>query len=91
MRFSFGSRGDARCGWAAVKGYYRLIDQPDDSQDVDAVFEKDREFVRKAVAKVALEMDLPLDWLNDAVKGYVSPNEAGNMRIPPTTIYFSNH
>jgi hypothetical protein len=49
------------------------------TRDVDAVFEKDREFVQKAVAKVALEMDLPLDWLNDAVKGYVSPNEAGNM------------
>ena len=56
MLFSFGPRGDDRCGWAAVKCYYRLIDQPDDSQDVDAVFEKDREFVRKAVAKVALEI-----------------------------------
>ena len=49
------------------------------TRDVDAVFEKDKEFVRRAVEKVALEMDLPPDWLNDAVKGYVSPNEAGNM------------
>ena len=49
------------------------------TKDVDAVFEKDRDFVRKAVEAVAAEMDLPSDWLNDAVKGYVSPNESGNM------------
>lgn len=49
------------------------------TKDVDAVFEKDKDFVRKAVASVALEMDLPPDWLNDAVKGYVSPRESGNM------------
>ena len=49
------------------------------TKDVDAVFEKDKEFVRKAVATVAQEMDLPADWLNDAVKGYVSPKEPGNM------------
>lgn len=49
------------------------------TRDVDAVFEKDKAFVNKAVAKVASEMGLPEDWLNDAVKGYVSPNEPGNM------------
>jgi hypothetical protein len=49
------------------------------TKDVDAVFEQDKDFVRKAVELVAEEMDLPSDWLNDAVKGYVSPKESGNM------------
>lgn len=49
------------------------------TKDVDAVFEKDKEFVRSAIAIVAEEMNLPADWLNDSVKGYVSPKESGNM------------
>lgn len=49
------------------------------TKDVDAVFEKDRDFIRRAVEVVGMEMNLPSDWLNDAVKGYLSPNEAGNM------------
>jgi len=49
------------------------------TKDVDAVFERDKDFVPKAVAAIAAELDLPEDWLNDAVKGYASHNDADNM------------
>jgi len=43
------------------------------TKDVDAVFEADRDFVRKAAGEIATEMGLEQDWLNDAMKGYLSP------------------
>jgi hypothetical protein len=49
------------------------------TKDVDAVYESDKDFIPKAVAAIAAELDLPEDWLNDAVKGYVSQNELGNL------------
>lgn len=49
------------------------------TKDVDAVYESDKDFVPRAVAAIAIELDLPEDWLNDAVKGYVSQNEPGNL------------
>lgn len=43
------------------------------TRDVDAVFEADREIVRRLVAEIAAERDWPQNWLNDGVKGYLSP------------------
>jgi hypothetical protein len=42
------------------------------TQDVDALFRPTAE-VRKAAARAALKAGVKSDWLNDAVKGFLSP------------------
>jgi hypothetical protein len=42
------------------------------TKDVDAIFEKDKDFVRKATLKIASELSLQDDWLDVAVKEYAS-------------------
>jgi hypothetical protein len=42
------------------------------TRDVDAVFERDRAFIRRATEDVAAEFGWRSDWLNDGVKGYLS-------------------
>jgi hypothetical protein len=46
------------------------------TQDVDAVFEKDRTFVNLAAGEVATEFGWPADWLNDGVKGFLSNRDS---------------
>ena len=41
------------------------------TQDVDAVFQPP-EVIRRRAQEIAEEINLPTDWLNDGVKGYVS-------------------
>jgi hypothetical protein len=45
------------------------------TKDVDAVLMTEPEFVRRAIAKIADERDWPEDWLNDAVKGFLSEHQ----------------
>ncbi len=43
------------------------------THDVDAVALSDGSFIRKAVQEIAASRGWPDDWLNDAVKGFLSP------------------
>jgi hypothetical protein len=46
------------------------------TQDVDAVFEHDRTFMRQAAQIVADEFGWPETWINDGVKGFLSAHDS---------------
>lgn len=64
------------------------------TKDVDAIFEPTSE-IRKASVEVAKRMHMPVDWLNDAAKGYflmhpptVEVLNLSNLRVwAPTAAY----
>lgn len=43
------------------------------TRDVDIYISGDKEFTREAAKQIASEKGWPEDWLNDAVKGFISP------------------
>jgi hypothetical protein len=44
--------------------------------DVDAVFDKDKTFIKKLAADMAEELSWDENWLNDGVKGWLSARDA---------------
>jgi predicted nucleotidyltransferase len=46
------------------------------TRDVDAVIRSNSAFARDLCRQIALERGWPEDWLNDGVKGYLSPQES---------------
>ena len=46
------------------------------TQDIDAVFEHDRTFIRNAARSVANEFGWPESWINDGVKGFLSAHDS---------------
>jgi len=45
------------------------------TQDIDAVFEEDRPFIRRAAQIVSEEFGWPETWINDSVKGFLSKRD----------------
>ena len=58
-----------------------LFDHRRITQDLDAVFEKDRAWMRQQIAEIAEQNAWHVDWLNDAVKGYLSRKDVDNKQL----------
>lgn len=66
-----------------------VLRQRDTTRDVDAYFAANQTAIREAAASVAREYGLPLDWLNDAAKGflYVQPEITTWLECPGLRVY----
>jgi hypothetical protein len=53
-----------------------ILNRQVNTADVDAVFEKDKDFVKKLAAQMAAEFGWEENWLNDGVKGWLSAIDA---------------
>ncbi len=53
------------------------------TKDIDAVFEP-KQIVYSAAERVAEELRLPADWLNDAVKGFMPGPDEAPRPCPPS-------
>jgi len=56
-------------------GMVLVFDARESTRDVDAVFKPKTE-LREAARIVSQKLELPADWLNDGVKGFLSENES---------------
>lgn len=62
------------------------------TKDIDAVFKPEQK-IHLAALRIAKEHHLPLDWLNDGVKGYLSKKKHKDkldINRTPTTSNFSS-
>ena len=75
---------DAECAQRGITGeiciyggasMVLVFDAREATRDVDAVFQPTAE-IREAALTVSRNLNLPADWLNDGVKGFVSENQA---------------
>jgi hypothetical protein len=46
------------------------------TKDVDGVFDRDKDFVKKLAAEMAEEFNWDQNWLNDGVKGWLSESDS---------------
>ena len=51
------------------------------TRDVDAVFEKDKDFVKRIAGEMAAEFGWDENWLNDGVKGWLSAYDSDAKRL----------
>lgn len=66
-----------------------VLGSRDVTKDIDAYLSAPTEPIRQAVLRVASELDLPQDWLNDGVKGffYGTPPQSLWREYPALRVY----
>jgi hypothetical protein len=59
----------------------RLVHVSQDmTKDIDALYEP-KDDINFIVRNIAYDEELPEDWLNDSVKGFIEPNALSNLRV----------
>jgi hypothetical protein len=67
------------------------FDARDTTKDIDAMFVP-KDIIYKHAKNIAEEMELPIDWLNDSVKGFISEHNDMDLHIDKSNlkIYIPN-